>query len=150
MGMLEGEKMEGKKLTLITGTVGQDSHVIGVSFLSRFLKENGFNVVELKGLTPPEDFINAAKETDALAILVSSLYGMGEMDLTGFKDKCIEAGLDNVLLYVGGYLKIGRHDWKEDEERFKKLGFDRVYPPDIDLDEVLTDLRSDLVEKQSQ
>lgn len=140
--------MEEKKLTVITGTVGQDSHTIGVSLLSRFLKENGFNVVELRGLTPPEDFINAAKETDAVAILISSLYGMGEMDLAGFKDKCIEAGLGDVLLYVGGYLKIGRHDWKEDEERFKKLGFDRVYPPGVELEGVLKDLRSDLGAKK--
>ena len=138
--------MEEQKLTVITGTVGQDSHTIGVSLLSRFLREKGFNVVELRGLTPPEDFINAAKETDAVAILISSLYGMGEMDLAGFKDKCIEAGLDNVLLYVGGYLKIGRHDWKEDEERFKELGFDRVYPPGAELDGVLEDLRADLGE----
>ena len=136
--------MNEQMLTVITGTVGQDSHTIGVSLLSRFLRENGFNVVELRGLTPPEDFINAAKETDAAAILVSSLYGMGEMDLAGFKDKCTEAGLGNVLLYVGGYLKIGRHDWKESEDRFQKLGFDRVYPPGVDLDVVLKDLRSDL------
>ncbi|RLA87407.1 MAG: methylaspartate mutase subunit S [Deltaproteobacteria bacterium] len=139
--------MEEKKLTIITGTVGQDSHTIGVSLLSRFLRENGFNVVELKGLTPPEDFIKAAKETDAVAILVSSLYGMGEMDLAGFKDKCIEAGLKDVLLYVGGYLKVGRHDWKEDEERFKRLGFDRVYPPEVELDQVLEDLKEDLKKK---
>ncbi|MCJ7595771.1 MAG: methylaspartate mutase subunit S [Desulfobacterales bacterium] len=136
--------MDKQKLTVITGTVGQDSHSIGVSLLSRFLKENGFEVVELRGLTPPEDFISAARETDAAAILVSSLYGMGEMDLAGFKDKCTEAGLGNVLLYVGGYLKIGRHDWKEDEAAFKKLGFDRVFPPGVELDEVLKDLRADL------
>ena len=140
--------MEEHKPTVITGTVGQDSHTIGVSLLSRFLKENGFNVVELRGLTPPEDFINAARETDAVAIMISSLYGMGEMDLTGFKEKCIESGLNNVLLYVGGYLKIGRHDWKEDEERFKKLGFDRVYPPAAELKGILKDLRADLGVKQ--
>ena len=141
--------MQKEKVTIITGTVGQDSHTIGVSFLSLFLKEHGFNVVELRGLTPPEDFIDAAKETDAAAILISSLYGMGEMDLKGFKEKCIETGLADVLLYVGGYLKIGRHDWKEDETRFKDLQFDRVYPPEVDLENVLKDLTEDLREKVS-
>lgn len=136
--------MEAKKLTIITGTVGQDSHTIGVSLLSLFLREHGFHVVELRGLTPSEDFINAAKETDASAILISSLYGMGEMDLRGFKDKCMEAGLTNVLLYVGGYLRVGRHDWRKDEKRFKDLGFDRVYPPEVALQDVLRDLREDL------
>jgi methylaspartate mutase S subunit len=144
---MKGEKMQKEKITIITGTVGQDSHTIGVSLLSLFLKEHGFNVVELRGLNPPEDFIDAAKETDAVAILISSLYGMGEMDLKGFKEKCIEAGLEDVLLYVGGYLKIGRHDWQEDETSFKNLQFDRVYPPEVDLEDVLKDLTEDLREK---
>ena len=134
-----------KKLpTVITGTVGEDSHSIGTRLLSRVLKENGFKVVELGGLTSPEEFIHAAKETDADAILMSSLYGMAELDLAGFKEACIEAGLQDVLLYLGGYLMVGRHDWSEAESRLKALGFDRVYPPEIDLDKAIEDLRSDL------
>ena len=133
-----------KGVTVITGTVGQDSHSIGSRLLSRVLKDNGFNVVELGGLTPPEEFINVAKETDAGAILMSSLYGMAEIDLAGFKEACVEAGLEDVLLYLGGYLMVGRHDWGEAENRFKALGFDRVYPPEIDLDKAISDLKADL------
>jgi methylaspartate mutase S subunit len=133
-----------KAPTIITGTVGEDSHSIGSRLLSRVLRDNGFNVVELGGLTPAEEFINAARETDASAILMSSLYGMAEIDLAGFKEACIEAGLEHVLLYLGGYLMVGRHDWGEAERRFKALGFDRVYPPEVDLDRALEDLRTDL------
>jgi methylaspartate mutase S subunit len=132
---------------VITGTVGQDSHSIGSRLLSRVLKDNGFKVVELGGLTPPEEFIHAAKETDADAILMSSLYGMAEIDLAGFKEACVEAGLEDVLLYLGGYLMVGRHDWREAEHRFKALGFDRVYPPEIDLDKAIEDLKTDLKTK---
>jgi len=134
----------GKVPTVITGTVGQDSHSIGTRLLSRVLRDNGFKVVELGGLTSPEEFIHAAKETDADAILMSSLYGMAEIDLAGFKEACVEAGLQDVLLYLGGYLMVGRHDWSEAESRFKVLGFDRVYPPDVDLDRAIEDLRADL------
>ncbi len=134
----------GKAPTIITGTVGEDSHSIGTRLLSRVLKDNGYNVVELGGLTPVKDFIDAAKETDASAILMSSLYGMAEIDLNGFKEKCVEAGLENVLLYLGGYLMVGRHDWTEAERRFKAFGFDRVYPPEVDLEVALEDLKKDL------
>jgi len=137
-----------KKITIVTGTAGQDSHVIGIKILSRFLKDEGFNVVELGGLTPPEDFIKAAQETAAEAILVSSLYGMAEIDLVGFKEKCIEAGLGDVLLYLGGNLAVGRHDFKDDVEKFKTMGFDRVYPPEVDLATVVSDLRNDLKAKE--
>lgn len=137
-----------KKRTIVTGTAGQDSHVIGIKILSRFLKDEGFNVVELGGLTPPEDFIKAAQETAADAILVSSLYGMAEIDLVGFKEKCVEAGLGDVLLYLGGNLAVGRHNFKDDEEKFKTMGFDRVYPPEVDLATVVSDLKKDLEAKE--
>jgi methylaspartate mutase S subunit len=136
-----------KKRTIVTGTAGQDSHVIGIKILSRYLRDQGFNVVELGGLTPPEDFIKAAQETAADAILVSSLYGMAEIDLVGFKEKCVEAGLGDVLLYLGGNLAVGRHNFKDDEEKFKAMGFDRVYPPEVDLATVVFDLKKDLAGK---
>ena len=61
------------KPTIITGTIGVDAHVIGTKVLSRALRDAGFNVVELGALTPPEEFIKAAQETDADAMLISSL-----------------------------------------------------------------------------
>jgi methylaspartate mutase S subunit len=133
-----------KQATVITGTVGMDAHVIGTKILSRALRDAGFNVVELGMQVPPEEFLEVAKEKKADAILMSSLYGMAELDLRGFKDKCQKAGLADVFLYIGGILGVGRHDFKEDEKKFKKLGFDRVYPPEADLKSVIEDLWSDL------
>jgi len=130
--------------TIITGTVGMDAHVIGTKILSRVLRDKGFNVVELGILTPPEEFIKAAQETDADAMLISSLYGMAEFDLKGFREKCKEAGIGDILLYLGGILGVGRHDFAEDEKKFKAMGFDRVYPPEVDLDIAIADLRQDL------
>ncbi|MBN2241782.1 MAG: methylaspartate mutase subunit S [Acidobacteria bacterium] len=133
--------------TVITGTVGKDAHVIGTKILSRALREAGFNVVELGILTPPEEFIQAALDNKADAILMSSLYGMGENDVQGFKEKCIQAGLNDVLLYIGGNLSVGKHDFSEAEATFKKLGFDRVYPPASDVKKAIADLRADLKAK---
>jgi len=127
--------------------VGNDVHVIGTKILSRAFRDAGFKVVELGCLTPSDEFIKAAQETAADAILVSSLYGMGEMDLQGFKDKCLEAGLEDVLLYIGGVLGVQRHDFKEDEIKFRELGFDRVYPPEADLKGAIADLKADLKAK---
>jgi methylaspartate mutase S subunit len=134
-----------KKPTIITGTVGMDAHVIGTKIVSRALREAGFNVVELGMQVTPEEFINVAQETSADAILMSSLYGMAEIDLKGFDEKRREAGLGDVLLYIGGNLVIGRYDPGEVEPRFKELGFDRVYPPETDIVAVIEgDLKEDL------
>lgn len=136
-----------KSATVLTGTVGMDAHVIGTKIISRALREEGFNVIELGILTPPEEFIQAAVETNADAMLMSSLYGMAELDLRGFKEKCIEAGLENVILYIGGILGVGRHDFAEDDKKFRAMGFDRVYPPEADIRAAMEELKADLKAK---
>ena len=142
-------EIEAKKPTVITGTVGVDSHVIGTKIVSRILEQYGFKVVALGAQTAPEDFIKAAQETDACAMFVTSLYGMAEMDCQGFRTKCIEAGIDDILLYIGGILGVGIRDFKQDEVAFKdpKIGFDRVYPPQTDVEQSLLDLCHDLKAK---
>jgi methylaspartate mutase S subunit len=139
-----------KSWKIITGTVGMDAHVIGTKILSRALKEAGFDVVELGCLTPADEFIKVAMETNADAILISSLYGMAEYDLDGFKAKCREANLDEVLLYIGGNLASSREEYEKFEsieKKFKGLGFDRVYKPKIDVGVAIEELKRDLEEK---
>ena len=139
------EKIEMKRVpTIVTGTCGVDAHVIGTKIISRALKEDGFNVIALGAQTPAEEFIKAAQETDADAIIITSLYGMAEMDLQGFRDKCVEAGIGDILLYIGGILGVGTRDFEEDAATFKKLGFDRVYPPESDVKKSIRDLAEDL------
>jgi len=131
--------------TIITGTVGMDAHIIGTKVVSRALREAGFKVVDLGIQVTPEEFISVARETNADAILMTSLYGMAELDLKGFNEKRLEAGLGDVLLYIGGNLVIGRYDPEEVEPRFRKLGFDRVYPPKTDIKAAIeNDLKPDL------
>jgi len=134
---------------VITGTVGVDAHVIGTKIVSRALREAGFKVVELGAQTPPEEFIMAAQETAADAMMISSLYGMAELDLEGFRDKCTEAGLEDIILYVGGILGVSRRNFSDDEAKFKRMGFDRVYPPETDVRAAIDDLRADLSRKRA-
>ena len=137
-----------KAATVITGTVGMDAHVIGTKVVSRALKDAGFNVVALGMQVSPEEFISVAQETNADAILMTSLYGMAELDLKEFNEKRMEAGLGDVILYIGGNLVIGRYDPDEVEPRFRKMGFDRVYPPETDIVAVIeSDLKKDLKAK---
>ena len=136
-----------REYTVVTGTVGMDAHVIGTKVVSRAFKDGGFNVIELGMQTPAEEFIKVAQETNADAILISSLYGMAEIDLRGFKEKCLEAGLEKVFLYLGGLLGLSRHDFADDLIKFKKMGFDRVYPPETDPKVAIEDLKKDLEER---
>lgn len=129
--------------TLVTGVIGSDTHIVGNRILSVALEKAGFRVVCLGALTPANDFIKAAVETAADAILVSSLYGQGELDCRGFRDMCVEAGLDDVLLYVGGNLVVGKRSWEETERTFLAMGFDRACPPGTRTSDVVRLLNQD-------
>ena len=136
-------------ITLVTGVIGADTHIVGNRILSIALEKEGFNIVTLGALTPAEDFIKAAIETAADAILVSSLYGQGELDCRGFRDMCIEAGLDDIVLYVGGNLVVGKQAWEEVETRFTDMGFDRAFPPGTRTPDVVEKLDTDFQSKVS-
>jgi len=101
-------------------------------------------VTNLGVMVSQEEFIDAAVETDAAAILVSSLYGHGEIDCEGLRAKCIERGLDRILLYVGGNLVVGKTPYEEVEKKFLDMGFNRVFRPQVDLAEVVKMLKADI------
>lgn len=132
----------GKKVVI--GVIGSDVHAVGNKIINRALDDAGFEVINLGVTVTQEEFINAAIEADADAILISSLYGQGELDCRGFGDKCKEAGLNDVLLYVGGNICIGKQNFEDVEDRFKEMGFNRAYPPGTDITETIEDLKCDL------
>jgi methylaspartate mutase sigma subunit len=131
------------KTTVVIGVIGADVHAVGNRIIEYAFNQAGFHVVNLGVMVSQQEFVDAAIETDAKAIIISSLYGHGEMDCRGMGDLCKEAGL-NVLLYVGGNLVVGKSDFKLVEEKFKKMGFDRVYPPGSDIEQGIKDLTNDL------
>lgn len=133
-----------KPYTLVLGVIGADVHVIGASILAYALRGAGFNVVNLGIMVSQEEFIAAAIEVDADAILVSSLYGHGEIDAQGFRGRCVEAGIGDILMYLGGNLVVGKRDFREVERKFLDIGFDRVFPPGTMPDDVVAHLVPDL------
>ncbi|HAE38888.1 MAG TPA: methylaspartate mutase subunit S [Candidatus Riflebacteria bacterium] len=131
-------------VNIVLGVIGFDCHSVGNKILEAFFTEAGFKVTNLGVMVSQEEFISAAIETDARAILVSSLYGHGEIDCAGLREKCIEKGLEEILLYVGGNLVVGKTAFAEVEEKFLKMGYDRVFGPDCSLEKVVELLNEDL------
>ena len=57
------------------------------------------------------------------------LYGQGELDCRGMREKCDEAGLKGIPPLVGGNIVIGKRCFEDVEARFHAMGFDRAFPP---------------------
>ncbi|HEY2925878.1 methylaspartate mutase subunit S [Piscinibacter sp.] len=132
---------------IVLGVIGADCHAVGNKIIDNVLTREGFRVVNLGVMVSQDEFIDAAIETGAKAILVSSIYGHGEIDCIGLRDRCVERGLDDVLLYVGGNLVIGKRGFDEVEAQFREMGFDRVFAPTADLVQVSALLKHDVASR---
>jgi methylaspartate mutase sigma subunit len=129
---------------IVLGVIGADCHSVGNKILDAYFTEAGFHVVNLGVMVSQDEFLDAAVETAADAILVSSLYGHGLIDCEGLRQKADERGLDRILLYVGGNLVVGKTPFEEVERKFRAMGFDRVFSPQVDLAAVAVLLRQDV------
>lgn len=127
--------------TIVTGVIGADVHAVGNKILAYALEEAGFKVINLGVMVSQEEYIEAAIETNADAILVSSLYGHGEIDCNGLREKCDEAGLKNIPLLAGGNLVVGKQNFEDVEKRFMDMGFTKVYPPGTTVETSIADLK---------
>ncbi len=135
------------KKTVILGVLGVDAHVVGNKIMAHALESAGFRVANIGTFSSQQDFIRAAIEAAADAVLVGSLCGHGELECRGFRESCIEAGIGHIHLIVGGNLVVGKQKWAEVEGRFLQMGFNRAYPPGVSPKKVVEDLKKDLENK---
>ncbi|MER9677482.1 methylaspartate mutase subunit S [Mesorhizobium sp. M0208] len=142
--------MVAPEFKVVLGVIGADCHAVGNKIIMSVLGQHGVDVVNLGVMVSQDEFIDAAIETGADAILVSSIYGHGEIDCMGFRDRCVERGLGDIVLYVGGNLIIGKRDFSAIEELFKAMGFDRVFKPSVDLATVAEMLKGDITRGRRQ
>ena len=141
---------ENIKGNVVTGVIGEDVHVVGIRVIERALMDNGFKVHSLGAQVSEEEFISAALETSADAILISSLSGHAEILVNNFRAKCVEAGLGDVILYIGGNLVMSEAQMDQAETIFKGLGFNRAYLPGSTPYKVVEDLTADMAAKRGK
>jgi len=135
--------LEGR--TIVTGVPGDDIHVMGIRLVEHALKGAGADIVSLGVMTPISEFVEAAVETAADAVVLSSSNGHAAIFCDGVRDAFTEAGLGNIALYIGGNLRVGsRTAHEEVEEEFERMGFDHVFAPNADLVSAMQLLADDL------
>jgi methylaspartate mutase sigma subunit len=132
--------------TIVAGVIGDDIHVIGIRLVEHALKSAGAKVVSLGVMTPLTEFIEAALETAADAVVISSSNGHAAIFCEGIRDAFVEAGLPDMPLYIGGKLRVGSRagSFDEVEAEFKAMGFDRVFEPNAELDSAMAIIAADL------
>lgn len=129
---------------MVLGVIGHDIHVVANRVLEIGLAENGFCPFNLGTNNELDDFVDAALETGARAVLVASLNGEGEAACVGIGDRFAAAGLAEVLRYAGGNLVVGDRPSEHVEQLFLGYGFHRVFHRPPSLLAVFDALRKDL------
>ena len=116
---------------LITGVIGEDVHVTGIRIMEHALRNEGFTIHPLGIHNTQEEFVAAAVEHKADALIISSLCGHAELLMAGLREKCNQASIGNIHICLGGQLVINEEPWFVTESKFKQLGVDRVNVPFI-------------------
>ena len=129
---------------IIIGVIGDDIHTVGNRIMQLALEESGFEVFNLRTRNRPEHFVDAAYETNAHAVFVSSLNGEGEYWCADFRARFAALGMHQTILYAGGNLVVGKRSKDTVSKQFRSFGFDRVYHQESDIGVAINDLEKDL------
>jgi len=134
-------------MKVVTGVVGNDIHVVANRLIELSLNARGFEVFNLGVNTYLEEFFDAAVETQADILLISSLNGEAEgwaREVKLLKSKY--KTLDNLVMMIGGNLVVGTAPAEEIVPRYKNYGFDLVFHQ-VDLNTGLDTLEEYLKER---
>jgi methylaspartate mutase sigma subunit len=135
-------------MKVVTGVVGNDIHVVANRLMELSLHARGHEVFNLGVNTYLEEFFDAAVETGAKVLLISSLNG--EAEGWGREVRLLKAkykDLDDLIMMIGGNLKVGSGSDEDIVPRYKKYGFDLVCHQ-VDLNTGLDQLEAFIEQRQ--
>jgi len=130
---------------LLIGGLGDDAHSIGIGLLSLGFKDAGFNVLNLGIRNRIADFFKLAVHFDV--IMISNKNGHAEIYLKDFEELLAEYRLTRdapKLWYLGGSLAVSLSDHQV-KKKYLSMGFTNVYPKTITFQQILEDIRQDLI-----
>ncbi|MCP4146445.1 MAG: methylaspartate mutase subunit E [bacterium] len=132
---------------LLIGSVGDDSHSVGMALLEIAFRESGFQVKNIGIMNSLEAFFTQAKDFDA--IFISCVNGHVELYLNEFPfmlRKFKDANEDPKVWYLGGNLSVcDSHD--ELVKKYMEMGFDFVSPKPVSCEVVRERLNRDFYRK---
>jgi len=111
---------------LLIGSVGDDSHSVGISLLTLAFREDGFFVRNLGILNTLDEIFLQARDFDA--VLLSCINGHADLYFEEFPGKFNSFALSNGtprLWYLGGNLSVKEKD-ETVVRKYRQMGFDFV------------------------
>ena len=131
-----------RPIRVLLAKTGVDGHDRGVKVLAKGLLQEGMEVIYL-GLYQPEEAVIATAIDEDVDVIGLSLLG-GEHLTRGPKMAAMmkEAGLDDVVLLVGGTIPLQHID------KLKEAGVDEAFPASTLVPEVAEWIRAEVPKRR--
>ncbi len=136
-----------KAYRLLIGSVGDDSHSVGISLLTMAFREDGYFVRNAGILNTLDEIFRQAGEFDA--ILLSCINGHADLYFQDFHRKLNHFNLANGvprLWYLGGNLSVKESD-QTVIRKYRRRGFDFVSSKPISWESIKEQLIKDFNDK---
>ncbi|MSQ36626.1 MAG: cobalamin B12-binding domain-containing protein [Dehalococcoidia bacterium] len=131
-----------RKIRVLIAKPGLDGHDRGAKVVARALRDAGMEVIYTGIRQTPQMIAEAALQEDVDVVGLSLLSG-AHMDLfPRVVDELRRRGVDDVLLFCGGIIP------QEDIPAVQKMGFDGVFGPGTDTNDIVKFLREHVTEKK--
>ncbi len=118
---------------IILSTIPSDSHCWNLIFMELFLKEQGYEVINLGPCTPYDLILKYTKDSTILAIVVSTVNGHGYIqgeELIGFLRQHIS---QSIPIFIGGKLNTDINKSRFYGQKLENAGFLKSYSEKDDL-----------------
>ncbi|MEK6719462.1 MAG: cobalamin B12-binding domain-containing protein [Chloroflexota bacterium] len=112
-----------RPIKVVVAKLGLDGHDRGAKVIARSLRDAGMEVVYTGIFQTPETIVRTVLEEDAEVLGISSLSGAHMEYTTDILDQLRQAGLDDVLVLVGGVIPTA------DADDLRRLGVGQIFTP---------------------
>ncbi|MGD2087211.1 MAG: methylaspartate mutase subunit E [Candidatus Aminicenantes bacterium] len=133
---------------LLMGSIGDDSHSVGMSLLEIAFRESGFLVKNIGIMNDLEDFFCQAENFDV--IFISCMNGHVDLYLRDFplRLRQFNSGSGGTKVwYLGGNLSV-QEEYESVIRKYRKMGFDFVSPKPLSCHDIMERLLKDLYYKK--
>jgi methylmalonyl-CoA mutase C-terminal domain/subunit len=133
---------EQRTIRVLIAKPGLDGHDRGAKVVARALRDAGMEVVYTGIRQTPEMIAEAALQEDVDVVGLSILSGAHLELFPRVIAELKKRGVDDVLLFCGGIIPEG------DLPTIKEMGFQGVFGPGTDTNDIIAFLRENVTEKQ--
>ncbi len=126
-----------EEFCLLIGSIGDDSHSVGMALLEIAFREAGFAVKNLGILNTLDDFFLQAPRFDA--VFISCMNGHADLYFNDFPRRLrqfTKTYSDSRVWYLGGNLSL-RDDFDGIMRKYLGMGFDFVAPKPLPCEEII-------------